>query len=280
MARQYSVYYPQQFPTGNSPAFRAREQKIITTAQAGIADFATLLQAIAQAQNNDLIVLAPVTITCTSQIVITKPLRIVGSSAEGNAGAILSASSAVTGSLISIEMSATAGASACEVTFENVRIAHTVTALDTIAVNNTNMVAALSVRFHGCSVKTLASSNSYAINVSQAATGYAVNLHISGDYGNSVDAINYTCANASNRMTVQGLVVLNQGKTNAITTSAGAVAAQIKLLAIQGPAGAISGGGHASQLLISIGSWSVTGTTYAAAVTSDFVGSQTETIIG
>jgi len=280
MARQYSSYYPQQFPSGLAPAFRAREQKIITTAQAGIADFATLQQAIAQAQDNDLIVIAPVTITCTAQLSITRPLRFVGATHNGVSGPKLLASSAVTGSLIAIEMSATAGASACEVIFENLTIAHSVTAKDTITVNNTNMAAALSLKFHDCSVQTLASSNSYAINASQATAGQAVNMHISGDYYNQVDAVNFTCANASNRLTIQGVICNNQGKTNAITTSAGAVAAQIKLLGAQVPAGAGVGGGNAAQLLISIGSWSLTGTTFAAAVTGDFVGSQTETIIG
>lgn len=278
MARQYVKYYPQQFPNGI--ALRAREQKIVTTAQAGIADEKTLRQAIAAAQDNDIIVIAPVTITLTEALSITKPLRFVGSTHEGVSGPIITCSSAVTSAMIAINMSATAGASACEVTFENLRIAHAVDTYDTITVNNTNMAATFYLRIHDCSVKTVASSNSYALNVSQSTAGQAINVHISGDYANTIDAINFTCANASNRLVSQGVVHFNQGKTNAITTSAGAVAAQIKLLGVQVPEGAGVGGGNAAQLLISIGSWSLTGTTYAAADTNDFVGSQTETIIG
>ena len=71
-----------------------------------------------------------------------------------------------------------------------------------------------------------------------------------------------------------------QGKASAIVSSTDAVAGQFRLNGCQVPESGAVSGGNAAQLLISQFVVSLTGTTYAAADTSDYTGSHTETIIG
>ena len=273
----YAKYYKQNYPVGN--CFNPREQKQIEAAQSGIGDEATLVLAVARADANDLIVLAPGTITLTSQLSITKPLRFKGSSAVGVKGTIITASSAVTGSMINVDMSVAQGAAACELSFEDISFQHTVASQDVFDINNTNMVAAFYVNFRSCNINVLAATAAWALDVAHAATGYPILLNVRGGYQNTVDAINSVIAIASDRITCDGVVMQKQGKAAALTTSAGAVAAQIKLLRCQVPAAAGAAGGHASQLLISVSSISLTGTTFAVAVVGDYAGIHTQTRI-
>jgi hypothetical protein len=273
----YAKYYKQPYPVGN--CFNLHEQKLIESAQCGIGDEATLVLAIAKADANDLIVLAPCTITLTSQLSITKPLRFKGSCASGVKGTIITASAAITGSMINVDMSVANGASACELSFEDISFQHITASQDVFDINNTNMLAALSVKFRNCNINVLASTSAWALDVAHAAAGYPILLDVAGRYQNTCDAINMTIAIATDRITCEGIVMQKQGKSFALTTSAGAVAAQIKLINCQVPATAGSSGGHASQLLISVRTITLTGTTFAAADTNAYTGSHTETII-
>jgi len=273
----YAKYYKQNYPVGN--AFNQKDQKLVEAAQSGIGDENTLRLAILQADANDLIVLAPTTITLTSPLVVNKPLRIKGSSWGGTT---LTASAAVTSAMFAIDMTAAGGAalaSVCTVGFENLNIQHTVATTAAITANNTNMGAAFHLRFVNCSVQVLAATAANAITVTHTTAGHAVHLHIVGTHLNLVDAINFSVKNAADRITVEGVSLAKQGQTSAVITSADNLAAQIKLFNCQVPALTGASGGHAGQLLISNKTISLTGTTYAVAVVGDYVGSHTQTRI-
>lgn len=266
----YAKYQKANFPVGL--AFRPREHKLIEAAQCGVADEQTLRNLIVAADDNDLIVLAPVTLTLTEQLVIDKPLRF-----KGSANTIITG--ALSTSLVSIDLDA--HSSAAEVSFENIKFVHGADDLDVIDANNTNASAALTLRFINCEINVLdASANGWAIDVGHATAGQAINLIISGRGTEYCDAINFAVKNASDVIDISRMRLRDQGKATCIVTSADALAAQIILRNCQVPHELGTSGGNAAQLLISQFCVSLTGTTYAALDTNDLIGSQTETIIG
>lgn len=270
----YAQYVKATYPVGY--AFRPRECKLIEAAQSGLSEEWALRNAVSQANDNDLIVLAPGTLTLTQQLVINKPLRFKGSSASGVGGTTLTG--AFAGSLISIELAA--HSSAAEVSFEDIVFTQGSDDVDVIDVNNTNAAAALTVRFDRCSINVFDSAaNGWAVDVAHATAGQAINLLVSGRGTEIVNAINFTVKNASDVLELHRVKLQDAGKATAIVTSTDAVAGQIRLFDCQVPHELGVSGGDAAQLLISVGNYSLTGTTYAAADTNDFIGSQTETIV-
>lgn len=273
-ATTYAKVKKARYPTSY---FSDKENKIIESAQNGIATEAQLRAYVAAANPGDVIVLAPCTITLAQQLVIDKPLRFRGCSQAGVSGTQLYSTYA--GAAISIEMTATNGASACEVAFENINFQHSVATKDVIAINNTNMAAALTVTCKDSNINVLAATAAFAIIQSQSTAGQAVNITVTGRYKHTCDAVSLAVKNAGNRYVFEGVQLQLQGKSIAITSSTDNKASQLKLIRCQVPESAATDGGHASQLLISVGSISLTGTTFAAADTNDYTGSQTETII-
>lgn len=270
----YAKYYKQRYPVGNQ--YNTKEQKMIESAQCGIGDEATLRTAVANADANDLLVLAPCTITLTQQLVIDKPLRIKGSSAQGAAGTKLTGT--LSGELVSIELDAFS--SAAEVVFENILFYHGTDDVDVIAVNNTNASAALTVKFHNCSVQVYdASAAAFAVDVGHATAGQAVKLIMTGRGDQTCDAIGFAVKNAGDLCELHNMKMQAQGKAACVVASADAVAGSIQLYSCEMTHEKGVSGGNAAQLLLSMHSWSRTGTTYAAADTNDLIGSQTETIV-
>lgn len=274
MATNYAKYVKSSFPAGTP--FRARENKLIETAQNGISDENSLRNAIASANDGDLIQLAPVTITLTKQLVITKQVRIKGSTQAGVRGSFIVG--ALTVPLISIDLAAHSANG--EVAFESVTITQNTSGQDTIVANNTNAAATLYLRFNLCNIQVSdVASVASAINVSHAVTGQAIQLLVSGRGTNVCDTITYAVKNAADVIEIHKVKLRKQGKATAIITSADAVAAQIRLFDCQVPATTGVSGGNAAQLLFSVHGHSLTGTTYANAAAGDYVGSQTKTVI-
>lgn len=272
---RYAKYYKKNYPVGNS--FNDKDQKLIESAQCGIGDETTLRLAIANADAGDLIVLAPTTITLTSQLVVDKPLVFRGTS-SGVGGTKITCASTFATSLISIELTATSTAS--EVKFSNIHFAHGADDLDVIDANNTNMSAALNLCFENCQITVFdASANGWGVDVGHATAGQAVSLQITGNGMGFCDAVNFAVKNAGDTIDLRGMKMRDQGKATCVVTSADALAAQIRCQACQFPHELATSGGNAAQLLITTGCTSLTGTTYALLDTNDLIGSQTETIL-
>lgn len=274
----YAKYLKSDYPVGYP--FRAREVKLLETAQNGISTFAQLKEAILAADANDLLVLAPVTITLTEQLVINKPLRFKGSSAEGDDGTVITGSATIGTSLISILLGSSYVSTTNELVFENIKFVQADDDLDVIDVNNTSLTETLKLRFLNCECNVFdASADGWALDVSHSTAADAIQVYIAGAGWHSWDAINFTVKNASDVLEIHRCKLTAAGKASAVVTSTDAVAGQVRLYNCQVPHEAGVSGGNAAQLLISIGNVSLTGTTYAAADTNDFTGSQTETII-
>jgi hypothetical protein len=249
-----------------------RENQIIQAAMNGIATEINLLAAISEAEAGDLILLAPTTITLTSQLSITKALRFKSSGRTTITGAF------ATNELISINSLATGGAKT--ISFEDIDFVQGTDDVDVIAVNNTGATGLTSVRFRNCTISVYdAAANAFAIDVAHAVTGQGIALVISGSGIETCDAINFTIKNTADVIEISQMKLQDQGKATAIITSADNIAASIRLLNCEVPHELGTSGGHASQLLISLHSWSRTTTTFAAADTNDFIGSHTETIV-
>lgn len=270
----YAEYFKAPYPTGT--AFRPREYKMVELAQNGISTAANLKQAILAANDNDLIVLAPVTITLTEALAISKPLRFKGSSAAGTGG------SKITGdfdaALFTIDLAA--HSAAAEVSFENISLLQGSDDTDLVTVDNTNAAEALTVRFTSCNLEVLdSSSTGLAVSVTHTTAAESINLIVTGEGTHVCDNITFAIEDAGDVIECHRMKLRKAGAATAIITSTDAVAGQIRLFSCQVPHAAGVSGGHASQLLKSIGGWSLTGSTYAAADTDDFTGSQSEQIV-
>lgn len=248
-----------------------REQQVIHAAQNGIADELNLRAVLSEAIAGDLIVLAGVTITLTSQLSITKGVRF-------RSNGVTTITGTFGAELIAIDSLATGGAA--EISFEGINFVQGSNDTDVIAVNNTGATGLTTVKFHRCSISVLdAAAVAYAIDVAHAVAGQGIAVWVSGVGSETCDAINFLIKNTADLLEIHSVKLQAQGAATAVVTSADNIAAKVRLYCCEVPHELATSGGHASQLLAVIRSWSRTSNTYAAADTNDLIGSQSEVIV-
>lgn len=244
-----------------------------------IYEYTTIQSAIDAAQNNDTIVLAPGTHTLTAQLTITKPVRMIGmGGSTSGAGTKVTCSSAVTGSMVDIDL--IAQGAAVEVYFENILFQHGVDNKDVFSIDNTNAAYATTYTFERCSVLSYdAASTGEAIDLDHTTAGKAQILQIFGSGRcHKFGCVNFAVADAADVLDIGNVYMSEDGCASAIITPAVNKAAIIRLQNVLFKT-ATKGvtGGHASQTIVAYGC--ATESVGAALVTGDLAGSQTETVI-
>ena len=238
-----------------------------------IYEYQTLNEAHTAAQNYDTIVLAPGTHTLTAQLAITKPVRIIGSGVCN-----VTCSSAVTGSMVDIDLLAMSAA--VEVYFEGISFQHGVDNKDVFTIDNTNAAYACTYTFKDCSILSYdAASTGEAIDLDHttAAKAQILNIMGSGRY-HKIGCVNFAVADAADVIDISNVYMSEDGCATAIITPAVDKAAIIRLanVAFKTATKGLSGG-HSSQTVVAYNCY--TESTGAAAVTGDLAGSQTETVV-
>jgi hypothetical protein len=247
-------------------------KQLYVGADDSVYQYQTIAQAVAAAQNNDTIYLAPEVHTVAAQVVINKPLRFVG---MGGSSSKCHVTGTVATSLFSIELVAQAAAS--EVYFQDIRFYHGTTAQDVFSVNNTSIAQTLAIVCSGCEIMVYNSSSaSYGFNVSHATAGQIITLDIASKRRLGVSTVNMTCKNAGDRVRFYGMELRPEGNASACICSADNLAAGVELHGCLVTATKGVSGGHSTQTAKSYFSYSAG----AALVTTDLIGSHTETIVG
>jgi len=248
--------------------------KMITVgADESIYNYNNIADAVAAAQNNDTIYLAPEVHTLTAIVTINKPLRFVGWGGSSSKCQVTCSATLGT-AMFAIEL--VAQSAAAEVYFQDIRFQHAQTGYDVFTVNNTAVAQTLSVVFQSCDVLTYAASASYGVNISHATAGQIITLDMGSSRHHSVSTVNFTAKNAGDRVRFYGMVLREEGNASACIQSADALAAGIELWGCLGTATKMTSGGGSGSTVKSFCSF----TAGAFVVTTDLIGSQSETIVG
>jgi hypothetical protein len=235
-------------------------------------EYQTINAAVAAAQNNDVIVLAPGTHTLVEKVTINKPLSIIGMGHPK-----VTCSAAVTADMFAIELVAQSAAS--KVYFENIEFHHGTDNVDVFDINNTAVAQTLTVAFKDCDIKSFdAASTGNAIDMNQATATQICHLAITGNRSHQVDCVNIAVNHASNTYIFDGIYMTEVGNASAIITDATAKAAIIRLYNVAFKT-ALKGttGGNAAQTIVAMNC--LTESAGAKVVTGDLAGSHTETLI-
>ncbi len=261
---------------GRGPLFLSpREDQVIQAAQNGIATEANLRAAISEAEPGDLLILAPGTITLTQQLVITKALRFQGCSQVGDRGTKITG--AFAGALVAIDLAANANH---ELVFDSIYFKHGTDDTNLITLDNTNATTTLKVRFNNCVVEVYDSAaDAFALVVSHTNITYPIQVKVTGLGWTKFGSVSWDANTASDSLEFYNTRCTADGKAAAVVSSADAIAAFVRFFRCEIPLTKGTSGGNAAQNVVSIHSYSLSGTTYAAAATTDFVGSHTETIV-
>jgi hypothetical protein len=237
--------------------------------------FTDIATAVAAAPANATIVLHQGTHTLTSQVVINKPLRFIGIGGSAPGGCLVTCASTLTTSMFSIELVAQTAAS--DVYFQDIKFYQAVDNADIFDVNNTSIGYDLYLTFQNCAFYLYdTASTGKAIDIAHTTAAKAIVLTVGSCKGDVIGCVNATVANAGDKIKLIGMECVADGNASAVITSNTNIAAGIEfrnclLVATKG-----SSGGHATQTVKSY--YSFTASDYA--VTTDFAGSHTETIIG
>lgn len=235
--------------------------------------YQTVEAAVTAAQANDCIVLAPGTYTLASQLLITKPLRMIGLGGNTGSGVVITCEDDIATSMISVEL--TAQAAAAYLYFENIKFLQADDDLDIFDVNNTSVAQNLELTFSNCSFYVYDSaSTGKAIDIAHATAGKSITLNIGSNKMDYMGCINATFKNAGDLIKVVGMQVVEDGNASGIITSADDLAAGIVAFNCLFTHEKATSGGHGTQTV------KVYGCKTAAAVvdTNDLIGSHTETI--
>lgn len=233
-----------------------------------------IASAVLAAAANDTIVLHPGTYTLTSQVLINKPLRFIGVGGSGPNGVVVT-SSGTSGSMFSIELIQMLETG--QLYFENIRFIQGVDDQDVFVVDNSALDEALNITFQNCDVLAYDSaSTGKALNISHSGSSNYITVTMGSCRGNQTSCINMAVTHASDLIKLVGMECLADGNTAAVITDATDIAAGIEFRSCLLVETKASDGGHATQTVKSY--YSYTASDYA--VTTDFIGSHTETIIG
>jgi hypothetical protein len=235
-------------------------------------EYQTINAAVAAAQANDTIILAPGTHTLTEKVTISKPLRMIG---QGHP--TVTCSSAVTADMFAIELAAQSAE--CECYFENIKFIHGTDNADVFDVNNTSVAQTFSLKFKDCDIRVYdTASTGNAIDFNHATAAKIMHLSIVGSRANQVDCVDVVPGNASDTFIFHGIYMTENGNASAIISSAADKACIFRLhhVSFKTATAAVSGG-HASQTIVAMSC--MTESTGAKLVTGDLTGSHTETLI-
>lgn len=249
-------------------------------ADESVYQYTDLASAVAAAQNNDVIMVEPGTYTLTSKLDVNKPLTIKGMRSVGDKGVIITSASSLTTELVDVDL--VAQSAAAEVVFEDIAFVAAATNKQAVHIDNGSMGNyKLTVRFERCNIEAAAATTTeYALVVDHTGVGASneIVVKVNGSGTQSVHGVNFDIVDAQDSLEANQIVFSPKGTLKAINTSADAVAATLLLRQCVFPHELATSGGNAAQIAISVGSVSVTGTTYAAIDTNDLAGSHTEVI--
>lgn len=235
-------------------------------------EYTTINAAVAAAQANDTIVLAPGTHTIVEKVIINKPLRMVGLGHP-----TVTCSSDVTADMFEVEL--VAQDAACEVYFQDIKFIHAVDNVDVFDVDNTTVGQVFTLRFVNCDVMVLdEASTGNALDLNHSEATDAMILKMVGTRANTVNCVDIDCGNASDEFIFEGVYMSENGNASAIIADATDVACITRLHEVKFKT-ATKGvtGGHASQTIVAYNC--CTESVGAALVTGDLAGSQTETVV-
>jgi hypothetical protein len=235
--------------------------------------------AIAAAEHGDVILVEPGTYTLTTKITLNKCVTIKGLGAKD---AVKITSSATIGSeLMAINVPASYGAD-CAVYLENLYFLGADTDQHVIAVNNNGGAAqVLKLFFDGCTVNLAsAAATGHGVYVGHTTTTKGIKVYFSGCGRETIQCVYFLVKSTADVLEFHNVRLLKSDTLKAVKTSADDVAVAFLFKDTIVPHENGTEGGHASQLIASIGSFSYTsGAAYGLLDTNDLTGSHTETTL-
>ena len=256
--------------------------KVITVgADESVFNHTDIQSAVDAAQNNDIILIEPGTYTLTTKLTVNKPLSLIGLRPAGDKGVIITSSTTIASEVVLIN-SVNIGGTA-EFQFENIYflgadLDQNVVKIDNAAMGNYKT----KVRFENCVLEVgSGSSAGYALYVAHTLTGSSneIQVKMDGARWHKVQGIYFVVADNNDSLAITHHKLENGTAATAIVTDAGAFTFMCDLFGCTVPHEDAMSGGQASQQIRSFHTLSLTGSTYAAADTNDFTGSQSETIV-
>jgi hypothetical protein len=241
--------------------------------------YQTIDAAIDAANHGDVIFIEPGTYTVSSKLSIAKNLAFRSLDARG--GVIITSSATIGTAIVGINVPTQYG-STFVVSFEGITFQGADTDKNVIDVDNNGGAAQnMELYFHRCNVLFAnATDTGIGVNIDHTTTSKSIKCWFTGTGKESIQCVDLLAKNAGDALYFNNVILLASSTLKAVATSADNIAAEINFRSCILPLANATSGGHASQLVISLGNYAVTGgTTYTLAVTTEFTGSHTETIL-
>jgi len=241
--------------------------------------YTDIQSAIDAAQNNDLILIEPGTYTLTSKLTVNKPLTIKGMA--GPDKIIITSADDLGDSLVDVNVPG-AYSTTVENIFENIYFKGADADQNVIDIDNDGGAnKKFKVRFRNCIVELASSAaTGIGVNVDHTYATTEIQVKFDGKGWEKIQAVDFLTKHASDGCEFFNVRMTASDTRKALATSTDDIASVFKFIQCRLPHEAASEGGHASQSIACVSSWSfVGGATYAAADTNDLTGSHTEVIV-